>query len=254
MIVTSNTTLTVKVLNPRVLKAFPVQKECEQVVNDEIVSLNFQEIQIKKGDVIKVGKQKYKIKSIIKDLKGLEGPGYYLYTHNGLTKSTTFLMPFLGGNHNNYRYKLNFVNAFLDAELDPNNKMGESLYLLYRFDGSLNYLSFDEDIRNHPYFEEGFEPDPYHTLYKFKLPENFKEDIELILKGKYSKISTEAKQLILNFHLSHKNRPLGQILLRSPERRKQMEEDLGHPIPKENELLSPINFRDEIYTNEFIIN
>lgn len=256
MIITSNN-LSMKIIvhNSRVIVISPIQEESEEVVNGEIISLRFKEFHIKKGEILTLKKQKYKIKSIKKQKNGIEGSGYYLYTHTEITKTTTFLMPFLGGNKNHYRFALNFTNAFLSAEVDPEKTYyGKYLYLLYRYVGDLEYHTFDKKIREHSLFVDALEPDEFHTLYKFKLPEEYSEDIELILQGKYSKISVKSKQLILNFHGSRKDRPLGQILLKSPERRKQMEIELHHKIPKENELLSPFDLEKEIYSKEYIIN
>lgn len=253
MIMTTKSTISMQVINPRVIKIAPVDQKCENVVDNNIVALCYDEIQIKKGEVLKIGKQKYRIKSIVKDLQGAQGAGYYLYTHETITKTTSFIMPFLGSNRNSYRYSMNFVNAFVGSDTDD-AEYGDYIYLLYRFDGSMAYVKFDEAIRKHPYFENVVEPDLYHTLYKLKLPEKYREDIDLILLGKYSRITTESKQKILNFHLTTQDRPLGEILMRSPNKRIQMEKEFKHPIPEENELLSPFEILKEIYTNDFIIN
>ena len=93
---------------------------------------------------------------------------------------------------------------------------------------------------------ECIDPDKYHTLYKFKVPETWQNDINLIMEGKYSQISPKAKERIIEFHASNRNKPIGQVLYRCAARRQQMEKDLElepGTLTEDSELL-------EIYTKE----
>jgi hypothetical protein len=192
---------------------------------------------------------KYKIKYIEKKSGTL--PGYYLYTHTCITKSTTFIMPFLGSVKDQFRRDHEFINCFIGTE--DNNDYGDKIYLLYRFSGSLEYTAFESFLTNHPQFEKSIDIDQYQVLYQFKIPEEHKETINILINGKYSTISESAKERILKFNASDSKGTLYQILNKSEERRVELEKELKSTIPKEAEVYSIFDKKDEIFYNNLII-
>lgn len=254
IILNSGEILTITAANPRALliSASSDVEETEDA-NGELIGLNYkEEFKIEQGGTVKLGKSKYKIQIIERHFSS-NGTllGYYLRTFKRLTKSSNFLFPLLGQNRAYWRWGVNFVNCFCGTQEDAD--YGDSIYLLYRFNGTKEWLEFETKIQQHPWFSEMLETDKHHTMFKFDIPESHREDVELILKGKYSRISEKSKSRILAFHNSSKSRPLGEILYRSEKRRLKLEEELEHSIPKGLDLLDKFSIKEEIFMNFYII-
>lgn len=201
---------------------------------------------IKENSNITINKNKYKIQKITR-----KSDGYYLYMHESITKSTTFIMPFLGGIRSYYRYNNEFVNCYIGTETD--GEYGNRIYLLYRYSGDVAYAEFEAKIKNHPYFEDMYDPDKYHSMYIFSIPTDFVDDIYSIISGNYSKITNDSKERILKFNDAKQDGDLEQILYRDLKRKVKIEHDLGCELPKDAELYSKFGIIDEIYTAKYTI-
>lgn len=241
-----------RVINPRMIKVRPVDSTYEILNEDgKLVGLNYDGgYFISEGTILTVGKQKYKINEIIKS-KTSPDEGYELYTFRKITATGNFLLPFLGGTRHSFRWNQEFVNAFLGDE--NANTDNNEISLLYRFQGTVEYGDFEEGLKQRADFVKITDPDKYTVLYTFKLPEEFKEDIDLILQGKYSQISEKAKTRILQFHSSSKTKPIGQILYRCPLRKAVIEQEIGGKIPLDNELFEMFNVSNEIFKTKYKI-
>lgn len=249
-----NTILKFSKINERLIILNPIHSDFEN--KDEkgnIIELNYNnnyKVQLDKVITLKE-KYKYKISSIIRDDRGFAGPGYYLYTHKKITKSTVFIMPFLGGIKSNYRYDNEFINCFIGTEEEGD--YGCSIYLLYRYSGNLDFAKFESSLIQHELFEEVIEVDKCQSLYRFKIPEDKKEDINKLIDGKYSTISNDSKERLLKFNNAIKNGPLEQILYKSEDRRLLLEREYECNIPIDNELHSKFIVEEELFMNYYII-
>jgi hypothetical protein len=220
--------------------------------NSEIKSLIFSDgLVITRGDTIKVNNSKYKIQ-YIKKISDVTGSCYWLHTYI-LTRSFYFIMPALGGNLLAWQYQSQFCNCFVAVE--GNEEYGEYIYLLYRFSGDPKFISFEQKIMNHSLYLDKKDVDKYHTLYRFNIPEKFKDDISLILEGKYSYTSPAYKERVILFHTTgdDTNQAVLEVLSRSEARRKRMESELQVTIPKDLDLMSCPNFIKETYSQEYVI-
>jgi hypothetical protein len=245
----SGINLHLKVVNNRMLSVTPGHRQYEILdENDKLVGLDYSgEYLISKGSVLQVGNQKYKISEI---QRSTTTQGYELYTFRKITTTGTFIVPFLGEDRTYFRWALEFVNAFIGTIDSPDT---DHVSILYRFDGSVEFANFEEKLKSREDFVSAKDTDKYHILYTFKLPSKFKVDIDTIIQGKYSEVSEEAKQTILDFHYSDKKKPIGQILFKCPLRRKEMEKELGHEIPSDNELFEMFHTPNEQFHKHFII-
>jgi hypothetical protein len=144
------------------------------------------------------------------------------------TKSSFFITPILGAVRVAVRWSQYFVNTFITDE----NK----IVILFRFFNSDDYRQFEYSMTRHPLFEKIIDHDNQHVAMQFKISEEDKKNIELFLKGQYSKMSDFYKERILSFHNLAKDSLIGKILFKADERRKQLEMDLGVTIPEDIEL------------------
>ena len=257
----NGTSVCIFVQSPRLLVINPVAQQYEVLDKEgRLVGIDYcGEYSIKRGKIITIDKQKYKIKRIKKESsQGVAGQGYYLYTHDKLSKTSNFIFPYLGKNREYFKWNENFVNSFIGTEEDGD--YGTSIYLLYRYDGSNSFSIFEKEITEHKWYKETIDTDKFHVLFRFDVPESALSDIDMLIRGKYSRISEEAKRQILSFHNTTKDKPLGDILYRGENRRKQLELELSEPrngsiikIDESADLLDPFDIEEEIFMNYYII-
>jgi hypothetical protein len=151
-----------------------------------------------------------------------------------LTSSSTFALPFLGANRKYMLWDSLFVNAFIST---PEHE--ECIALLYRFSGEELFTKFESAMCAMPTFIKFEDVDKHHVLFTFDVPSSAKSSYARFRNGQYSKIDDIWKLLILDYHGFDSNGQTAQILYKSPELRKELEErldtDLGdsevHSIP-----------------------
>jgi hypothetical protein len=242
-----------RVVNPRLIIVSPIDRSAEIVEDGEIVGLDYNgELGVKRGDVLPIKGHKYKpkiFKKILKSDNFIHGEGYYLYTTE-LSKSATFVLPLFGGNVDKFHYSKYLMNVYLgvDSKVDR-----EHVYLWYRYVPSAGMDDFEAYIMEHPSYVGHDDVDNYHVLYKMRIPKAYKRDFNLILDGKYSQISDQAKDRILDFHDFHDDSPVGQILFKCSKRKKKIEKDLGVTLDNEAELYDKIDLDKEVFTQDNVI-
>ena len=246
--------VTIKVVTARQLKLLPIYKGGEVYDDDgNLIEVNYgDEYSVKVGETVPINKHCYKIQKIAKMLttEGKHVKGYYLHTAE-LTKASMFIFPFLGYNRSHFRWNSDFMNCFIGREGEDEDGEVNFIYLWYKFIPSVEMEEFEEQLKDNANFVDFEDVDKYHVLYKFSIPDKFKEDCNKLIKGKYSYISEVAKERILDFHFSSEKRPLGNILYRAEERRLRMEKELGTPISKDADLHDPFYMENEIYYDKF---
>lgn len=248
------TILNFQKINERYIILSPCDPDIEiKNEKNEIITLDYKcdyKITVNSTLILKE-KNKYKITKISKQQHDNK-TYYYLYMHPLINKSTTFIMPFLGYNKETFRFNNEFIKCYIGTE--EFGDYGNNIYLLYRYSADINFVKFEENILiQNPLYEETYEVDKYQTLYKFKIEEKYKNDIDKIIKGKYSEISEDAKNKILKFNNAITNGDLEQILYKRKERRLKLEEELKINIDENAELYSIFNIEDEILLNKYII-
>lgn len=88
------------------------------------------------------------------------------------------------------------------------------------------------------------------NLYKITVNDRFYEDLSKFYEGKYSKMSTTAKQVILeNCGISVENSLAYSVLYKTDKRRKFLENFVGEKLDDDAELMSILNLNKEIYEN-----
>lgn len=197
-----------------------------------ITSISFEDKEtIAVGDEIEtvVGavKSKYKIVEIIVDVNETT----VVFLTSIISKVSNFMLPILGKTKQDLKFNTYFVNSFID---ETHKYIG----ILYRFTGTELYKKFEEKMISDKLCVKHIEYDPYHVMYVFKIPEEFAGDVELFFKGKYSKLSSNAKNAIAKFHSLMKESYISQVLNQSEKLKKNMEKELGTKLPESTELAS----------------
>jgi len=163
-----------------------------------------------------------------------------------LTDSSIFVLPFMGMNRKLMLWDSLFVNAFMATPDEP-----ECIALLYRFSGESIFTKFESALCSFRNFKRRIDPDPYHVLFVFDIPEEAKSSYVAFRDGRYSEIDDDWKLRILEFHGFDFDGHTGKILFRDPALRRELEEKLDVQLPGHAELHSKPNLESETFSAEF---
>jgi hypothetical protein len=200
-------------------------------------------LNISLGLTIEVKKIKYNVNIIEETVAGKTI--YYTISMSKRTKSSTFVMPMLSGTKDLYFWNRLFVNCFIATEEDKN-----CIALLYRWSSDPLFIKFEKALSKFSIFKRKYDPSPNYVMFIFDVPKKHLRNYKKFLKGQYSKFSTSYKGVLLDFHDAEVGEELGQILFKSPKRRKALEYKLDIELPEDSELLSIIDIEKETYNPE----
>ena len=184
------------------------------------------------GLTTKIKGIKYKV-NIIQESKD---SSYYDLSIAKRTKSSTFIMPMLSGNRKLFFWNKLFVNCFIKTDEYDN-----CIALLYRWSADPLFIKFEKALSTFKYFRKRYDPSPDYVMFVFDIPKQHIKDFDKFINGKYSELSKLYKIDILDFHNLEVNGEVGQILFKSPRRKKILEKKIGAILNHDSELLSIID-------------
>ena len=209
--------------------------------NDHIMSITFEnKLIIKKGDQFSliVGNVKtvYDVAYMV-----IEKKGKSVIVYSSLpTKTGMFLLPVLQKSPEQLKISTYYVNTYLDHT-------HEYLCLMYRFTGTPTYKTFEKYMVTDPLCVSHLEHGKYHVIYIFKIPSGFKKDVLSFVEGKYSKFSKALKGRIQKFYGRENSRPMMDVINRSKDLKRNIEDYLEVKLPVNSELASKPDSNIEIY-------
>lgn len=175
-----------------------------------------------------------------------------------LNQCTTFVLPmfFIEENMKASREAMwfgsHFVNSYVNVDGAPVDEIGSSIYLLYRFSTSKEFMKFDTEMQARGDFMSSTTTDKYHVLYQLRTPDSFKEDYTLFLQGKFSHFSEDYKKVIRVFHHIASDQKVYKVLYKDPKLKAEMERELEVTIPESQDLSEfpdingTLTFRDHL--------
>tara|TARA_R110002074_G_scaffold104413_2_gene225448 strand:+ start:2905 stop:3666 length:762 start_codon:yes stop_codon:yes gene_type:complete len=207
----------------------------EESLDSDIIRLYHENssLEIKKGDSVIYGKTKHKVNIITRGMFKGKLVSYDLKSALR-TSSSTFALPFLGGNRKYMLWDTLFVNAFISTP-----EHDECVALLYKFSGEKIFMKFESAMCAMPNFIKFEDIDKHHVLFTFNVPKSAYKSYQRFRSGEYSQIDDIWKLMILDYHGFSNNGQAGQILYKNPKLKKELEHrldtDLGdselHSIP-----------------------
>lgn len=102
-------------------------------------------------------------------------------------------------------------------------------------------------IGANPFLAESYNVDK-GFMYKIRVSERFRDDLELFYQGKYSQMSEDAKEIIIKYsNEKPENSLVYNVLNKTAKRRAFLEDLIGEELDRDAELMSIINLEEEIY-------
>ena len=167
-------------------------------------------------------------------------------------KSATYLLPLLGK-----FIKLDFSSLMVNCYIRFNRPMGIEfpIGILYDISGISPYeasIAYEIELQSSELFHRDFIVDNDYKLYVFKFPIRYITEYQLFQEGKYSEMSKEAKDVIINYTvLTYKYHPITEdivgVLYKKKERKEKLEKMLGMTIPDDVELSSIMDIEKETF-------
>jgi hypothetical protein len=113
-------------------------------------------------------------------------------------QSVKFVLPLATRINANTLFTKEFKGAFIGDVERP--QWDGKLLLIYEYPGTIESSKLDAKICREDLYTTSYDyTDQRLVVYVLELPDLYKEDLDLILDGKYNKISPEAKLMITKF-------------------------------------------------------
>lgn len=199
-------------------------------------------------------------------------------------KTIGYVLPFL---HNNGKVECDFfwsdknlgsfptnlfVNVFSKCEEFP--ELDTHLFILYKFSPNPIFQNFENKLSYLPEFVKVYDPDKYHRMFVFKIPDEYLDALYKFREGKFSKFKENHKSIIMKFHKldpvkylkdpSNNRNNISGTLYKQDWKKAQIEEEfLNTPavhksqwvrLPHDAEYTSIPNDEQETYLNKYKIN
>jgi hypothetical protein len=201
------------------------------------------EIILALGDTVNVKDVYYTANSITKsDIKGVVHYDVFMYTR---TKTSTFILPILGGTRALFLWNTFFVNAHLNKD--------NTITLVYRLVNTPLLNKLRSTIESFTIFVESTEIENEFVSYTLRIRKTYHKILDYFRRGKYSKFPDSYKDKVLDFHHKDMDNIIADVLFKSKRRRRYLEELLDCEIDSKIDLLSlPENeeFNIKIYTHD----
>lgn len=221
-------------------------KKIHGVITSIVCTYNDYTYELKLGDTVRINaKSPYKV-NIIRPGMNLGKTVCYDLSVARLTDSSIFVLPLMGMNRKLMLWDSLFVNAFCATEEDEN-----CIAILYRFSGQLKFTKFESALCSFRNFRRRLDPDPYHVLFVFDVPEDAKDSYDSYMEGKYSLIDDIWKLKILEFHDFDIDGHTGKILFQSDDLKEQLEAELDVILPYKAELHSKPDMLIERFDKDY---
>lgn len=174
---------------------------------------------------------------------------YVLISHKR-NKTCTYLLPTLMMN----KYTKPFFTGISD---DLSNfgylcncyiKNDKFLNLQYRWRSNTQFREMEMVLINHPQYVIKCDSNEF-VIFQFRIPDEFLDDVNLFLNGKYSKFTDKLKHQIIKFHQFIPGHRVSQTLYKKKELKAYWEKELAMRLDETVELESKPN-KEELWNTK----
>tara|TARA_R100000742_G_C4242598_1_gene62037 strand:- start:8 stop:772 length:765 start_codon:yes stop_codon:yes gene_type:complete len=210
-------------------------------VDKEITALEGEDgLHLNTGMTLKVQKFKYIINKI--EARRNNNVLSYVCSTDKRNKISFYILPMLAERRNMFFWDTLLMNAFVGYA-----DVRDVICVLFRFSGDPLFLKFEQAVTQFSNYKGKVDVDSYHVMFVFDVPSQHKRSWNKLKLGKYSELSRKYKERILDFHGMTKHSSIGQVLYKSAKRRKYLEDLLNAPIDENSELLTAIDFDNDVF-------
>jgi hypothetical protein len=165
------------------------------------------------------------------------------------TKSKTYILPLLV-NHIKIPFG-NVINTYIKHEDHPDKD--RHLFCIFRWSSAKVDGDYEEMLMNHELCEFHVDISTEYYMMCFKIPDELAHNYNCFLKGKYSHISSNGKELITKYYGLTKDKAPYMVLYKDERLKNKMESELGVKLSSDSELSSIPDIDHETYKNSYIV-
>lgn len=141
------------------------------------------------------------------------------------------------------------INAFIDCDFEKSTS-SYSIFVLLKFMQSGRFKIQEKIYASNENFIRAIDVDKNHVLYEFLIPEKFHDDFDLLLEGKYSKLSNKAANQILTFHGDDiEGRIIYKAINKDPKFKQALADDFMMDVEDIGELYKAFDHNDILSKN-----
>jgi len=175
-----------------------------------------------------------------------------------LNKTSNFILPLVG-------YSFSFFKPFLHnayiGDTCISRKYPYCVYILLKFSGHKQFSIVEKTLLGNARCKSHYDlHGGSHVMFILEVPKKYKDDYSLLVSGKYSKISSEAKDLILEGRTTVQN-TAGKVefslihkILHKDEELKQWWEKRVNANLNEQEVWSILHSMEEVFSPSLMDN
>ena len=146
--------------------------------------------------------------------------------------------------------KENLINTYIGSQDRPDDD--NHIFLLYKFSGDKQFLEYEDYLTTTKLYVDSYDPDKYHVMYIFRIPEEYQDVYNLFKEGKYSEFPQKYKIALFEYHgITDANHRVAQVLFKHPDLREEWEDKLKIPIPEDSEVSSVPDLELEVYSDKY---
>ncbi len=155
-----------------------------------------------------------------------------------LNRTLTYLLPIIGltlGIEKAHLFDLKGVFMFNERHQELQDGY---LHVLFEFKKTIHFdiVSKLFDDPSGTIITQNYQPDNYHHLYIFKIPQQYKREYYTFLQGKYSELPEDYKNYLIKFHnyLEPDKKKIINILYKKEQMYLDQEEYINKGLPLEH--------------------
>lgn len=156
-------------------------------------------------------------------------------------RTYTYLFPMIGLSSGMKRDEFLYLRG-LFCKNDDFPELFNKLYMLLKFNKEREFVFYEDKLRTLDIYDFNYEPDKYHSIFVFNIPDEYKREYEKFIQSKYSEFSDNYKNSIIKFHGFKKNesgnRVIG-VLYKKEIAYKLQEEELNDGLPESSWVKIP---------------
>lgn len=162
-------------------------------------------------------------------------------------KSRTYIVPLIDKFIQIHKSLL--VDSYLFDTNKPelNNDQIEGIFILFRWSDNDVHRLYEQKLIDSIYTKQHYDVDTEHYMVYLKFPADIILDINLLIEGKYSKISTQSKSNIVNYWSVGSTSDLYGTLFKTAARKEKLEKALDITLDDDAELASLFNLHEEVF-------
>lgn len=165
------------------------------------------------------------------------------------TKAYTYVLPLLC-RELDLKKMLSLINVYIRHESYP--ELNNHIFCLYEWNSNRIHTSFEQELMNSPLCVKHEDVSSKHYMMCFKVNDNMQHNYDQFIKGKYSKMTQEYKNYLIDFFSLSKDHAVTMVLNKDRRLKQRYEEFLGTKLGDDAELSSVIDIERETFKPSFI--